>query len=205
MRHAGHCKIEVFPWKKERLTLFSKGQNPLSCHADFFFSCADSWMYKSAELNQYRFVVKWGSQVYFVPSNQRHTGAMHAGLWICNKPGLCQHVHCCVSWFQFVSWTARRHILSKQMFFSRVRYFCVLRKASSFCLGHIEIINSSLIPLWWLHVRPYLPLNTLSPINIFQISDTICRIQMKQPQQLLALCCRRSGQKASFSFFKSVL
>lgn len=44
---------------------------------------------------------------------------------------------------------------------------------------HVAIINSSLIPLCWLHVRPYLPLNTLSPINIFQISDTICGIQMK--------------------------
>lgn len=44
---------------------------------------------------------------------------------------------------------------------------------------HVAIINSSLIPLCWLHVRPYLPLNTLSPISIFQISDTICGIQMR--------------------------
>lgn len=53
----------------------------------------------------------------------------------------------------------------------------------------IVIINSFLIRLCCLHVRPYLPFYILSPINIFQISDRICRIQMKLSQQLLVVCC----------------
>lgn len=73
--------------------------------------------------------------------------------------------------------------------FSSIMYFYGLGMAFCFYPQHIVIINSSLILLCWLHVRPYLPLNTLSPINIFQISDTICRIQMKLCQELPALCC----------------
>lgn len=70
-----YWKIEVSPWKKERLTLFSRGQNTLSCHAGFW--CLDSWMCKSAELNEYRFVARWGSQAYsYKPSNQCHSGAL---------------------------------------------------------------------------------------------------------------------------------
>lgn len=47
------------------------------------------------------------------------------------------------------------------------------------------------MPLCRLHVRPHLPINTLSPINIPQISDTIWRIQMK-----LSGSCRRRVRSA---------
>lgn len=52
-------------------------------------------------------------------------------------------------------------------------------KDSVFTPQHTGIINSSLMLLCWLHVRPYLPLNTWSQINIFQISDTISGTHVK--------------------------
>lgn len=147
--------------------------------------------------------------ISYKPSNQRHAGATLARLGICNKWGLCQHVHCwmqesSVFWSQRVSRKALRHICpSKCLAFIAIfsiTYFYGLRMAFCFHPQHIVIINSSLILLCWLHVRPYLPLNTLSPINIFQISDTICRIQMKMPQQLPVVFVSAQSEMLSLKF-----
>lgn len=81
----------------------------------------------------------------------------------------------------------RANVLHLLLSFSSIMYFCGLRIAACFLPQHIVIINSFIILLCWLHVKPYLSFNTLFPINIFQIYDTICRIRMKQSQQLLAL------------------
>ena len=80
--------------------------------------------------------------------------------------------------------------------FPSIMYFYGSRMTFIFHPQHLVIINSSLIPLCWLRVTPYLPLNTLSPINIFQIfPDTICGIQMKPSQRLPAP--RRLGSARS--------
>lgn len=146
--------------------------------------------------------------ISYKPSNQRQTGAMLAGLGICNKWELCQHVHCWMQENSVIAFntSAERHssifvqanVLHLLLSFSSIMYFCGLRMAACFHPQHIVIINSFLILLCWLHVKPYLPLNTLFPINIFQISDIICRIQMKQSQQLLALSCLGS-ERIAFS------
>ena len=118
--------------------------------------------------------------ISYKPSNQRHAGTMLAGLGICNKWGLCQHVHCGMQGKQCqrVSPKALQHICpSKCLVFSAIffiYYACVwiedgiLFSPSAYC------INSCLISLCRPRVRPYLPLSTLSPVDVFQISDRIC-------------------------------
>lgn len=149
--------------------------------------------------------------ISYKPSNQRHAGATLAVLGICNKWRLCQHLHC---WMQgsSVFWFSTCHPrgirgarVRAKMFsihcylFPSIMYFYGSRMTFIFHPQHLVIINLSLIPLCWLHVTPYLPLNTLSPINIFQISpDTICRIQMKPSRRLPAPCCL-SSERMAFS------
>lgn len=66
------------------------------------------------------------------------------------------------------------------------------------------IMNSSLMPLCRRRVGPYLPLNTLSPINIPQISDTICPTQIEGALPRRPARLRRSLQFCSSLFFVTV-
>lgn len=66
------------------------------------------------------------------------------------------------------------------------------------------IMNSSLMPLCRRRVGPYLPLNTLSPINIPQISDTICPTQIEGALPRRPVRLRRSLQSCSSLFFVMV-
>lgn len=62
------------------------------------------------------------------------------------------------------------------------------------------IINSSSILLCCLHVRPYLPLNTLSPINIFQISYTVSEYKSGSPCSCLLCVVSSPGGLHSLNF-----
>lgn len=87
------------------------------------------------------------------------------------------------------------YFLSKSLAFTALlsQLLCVSmdwEKDSVFTPQQTGEMNSSLMLLCRLHVRPYLPLNTWSQINIFQISDTISRthVKLSWPPHLGAIC-----------------
>lgn len=149
--------------------------------------------------------------ISYKPSNQRHAGAVLAGPGIWNKWGLCQHVHCwvhekeCLFICQLKETLTLFFFLSKCLAFTAIFLICYvfprIAKGILFFLPSAHsIINSSSILLCCLHVRPYLPLNTLSPINIFQISYTVSEYKWGSPCSCRLCVVSSQGRLHSLNF-----